>query len=115
MKRVAILGSTGSVGTQALDVIRRHRGDYEVIALAAGRNTELLAQQAAEFDVDPKWARTAVTTAMRSPSSPRTPRLTSCSTRSSASRACRRRSPHSSTGTRLALANKESLIAGVRW
>ena len=57
MKRVAILGSTGSVGTQALDVVRSHRADYEVVALAAGRNAELLDAQAAEFGVDPKWAR----------------------------------------------------------
>jgi 1-deoxy-D-xylulose-5-phosphate reductoisomerase len=55
--RVAILGSTGSVGTQALDVIRSHRDRYEVVALAAGRNATLLTAQAAEFDVDPAWAR----------------------------------------------------------
>src|SRR5690606_15763416 len=55
---VAILGSTGSIGTQALDVIRSHRSEYEVVALAAGRNADLLAAQAAEFGVDPKWART---------------------------------------------------------
>ena len=44
---VVVLGSTGSIGTQALDVISRHRDDYRVVALAAGRNTELLAEQAA--------------------------------------------------------------------
>jgi 1-deoxy-D-xylulose-5-phosphate reductoisomerase len=48
---VVILGSTGSIGTQALDLISRHRDDFRVVALAAGRNTELLARQAAEFDV----------------------------------------------------------------
>ena len=58
MTGVAILGSTGSIGTQALDVIRSHRSEYEVVALAAGRNAELLAAQAAEFGVEPKWART---------------------------------------------------------
>lgn len=58
MKRVAILGSTGSVGTQALDVIRTHRSQYEVVALAAARNAGLLAAQAAEFGVPAKWART---------------------------------------------------------
>ena len=58
MTGVAILGSTGSIGTQALDVIRSHRSEYEVVALAAGRNADLLAAQAAEFGVDPKWART---------------------------------------------------------
>ena len=43
---VVVLGSTGSIGTQALDVISRHPDDYRVVALAAGRNTELLAEQA---------------------------------------------------------------------
>lgn len=57
MTGVAILGSTGSIGTQALDVIRSHRSDYEVVALAAGSNAGLLAEQAAEFGVDPAWAR----------------------------------------------------------
>ena len=57
MRRVAILGSTGSIGTQALDVVRGHPDDYEVVALAAGRNADLLAAQAAEFGVDPRWAR----------------------------------------------------------
>ncbi len=50
-RRVVILGSTGSIGTQALDVIARHPDDYEVVALAAGRNTELLATQAAAFGI----------------------------------------------------------------
>jgi 1-deoxy-D-xylulose-5-phosphate reductoisomerase len=48
-KRVAILGSTGSIGRQALDVIARHPERFEVVALAAGRNVELLAQQVAQF------------------------------------------------------------------
>jgi 1-deoxy-D-xylulose-5-phosphate reductoisomerase len=48
-KRVAILGSTGSIGRQALDVIDRHRDRFEVVGLAAGRNVELLAQQVASF------------------------------------------------------------------
>src|SRR4051794_37756833 len=54
---VAILGSTGSIGTQALDVLARHRDEYRVVALAAGRNTELLQRQAAEFDVPPGMVR----------------------------------------------------------
>jgi 1-deoxy-D-xylulose-5-phosphate reductoisomerase len=57
MTGVAILGSTGSIGTQALDVIRSHRSEYRVVALAAGRNAGLLAAQADEFGVDPAWAR----------------------------------------------------------
>ena len=37
---VVLLGSTGSVGTQALEVIRDHREDYRVVALAAGTNAD---------------------------------------------------------------------------
>jgi 1-deoxy-D-xylulose-5-phosphate reductoisomerase len=48
-KRVAILGSTGSIGRQALDVIARHPERFEVVGLAAGKNVELLAQQVAQF------------------------------------------------------------------
>jgi 1-deoxy-D-xylulose-5-phosphate reductoisomerase len=47
---VVILGSTGSIGTQALDIIRRNPGRFRVVALAAGGgNPDLLARQAAEF------------------------------------------------------------------
>ncbi|MBP5527626.1 MAG: 1-deoxy-D-xylulose-5-phosphate reductoisomerase [Bacteroidales bacterium] len=48
-KRIAILGSTGSIGTQALNVIRRHRNLFEVEVLCAGGNADLLIQQALEF------------------------------------------------------------------
>lgn len=48
-RRVAILGSTGSIGRQALDVIARNPDRFEVVALAAGRNAELLASQVAQF------------------------------------------------------------------
>lgn len=48
-KRVAILGSTGSIGTQALDVIASQRDRFDVVALAAGKQTDKLAQQAAQF------------------------------------------------------------------
>lgn len=48
---VAILGSTGSVGRQALDVIRQHSERFEVVALAAGSDVEGLLAQAKEFDV----------------------------------------------------------------
>jgi len=46
-KRIAILGSTGSVGVQALDLIARYPDRFEVVALAAGRNGDLLARQTA--------------------------------------------------------------------
>ncbi len=49
MKKIAILGSTGSIGTQTIDVIRRHSEDFEITALSAGRNVELLAKQIMEF------------------------------------------------------------------
>jgi len=48
-KRVAILGSTGSIGRQALDVIGRYRDRFDVVGLAAGKNLALLAEQVASF------------------------------------------------------------------
>lgn len=47
--RIAVLGSTGSVGTQALDVIARYPDRFQVQALCAGQNTELLARQVEQF------------------------------------------------------------------
>ncbi len=49
MKRIAILGSTGSIGTQTLEIVDRFPDRLEVAALAAGRNVELLIQQAKQF------------------------------------------------------------------
>ena len=48
MKKIAILGSTGSIGTQTLEVVREN-GDIEVLGLAAGNNIKLLEQQIREF------------------------------------------------------------------
>ncbi|OYX17944.1 MAG: 1-deoxy-D-xylulose-5-phosphate reductoisomerase [Algoriphagus sp. 32-45-6] len=48
-KRIAILGSTGSIGTQTLDVIRQHPEDFEVEVLTAQNNCDLLIAQALEF------------------------------------------------------------------
>jgi len=48
-KRIAILGSTGSIGTQALDVIKNHPDLFEVEALTANRNSDLLIKQSLEF------------------------------------------------------------------
>ncbi len=53
MKKIAVLGSTGSIGTQTLDVISRRPEDYEVVGLAAGANVGLLLEQVARFR--PKW------------------------------------------------------------
>ena len=49
-RKIAILGSTGSIGTQTLDVIRQHRDLFEVVLLSARRSVDLLIQQAIEFD-----------------------------------------------------------------
>lgn len=49
MKRIAILGSTGSIGTQALNVVRRHPECFEAEVLCAGSNADLLIKQALEF------------------------------------------------------------------
>lgn len=48
MKKIAILGSTGSIGTQTLEIVRTN-GDLEVTALAAGNNIDLLEKQIREF------------------------------------------------------------------
>jgi 1-deoxy-D-xylulose-5-phosphate reductoisomerase len=57
IKRLAILGSTGSIGRQTLDVVRSFPERFNVIGLGGGRNTALLAQQAEEFQ--PKFISTA--------------------------------------------------------
>lgn len=56
MRRVIILGSSGSIGTQALDVIRANPHRFEVVGLSVGSNRDALAAQAEEFNV----AHTAV-------------------------------------------------------
>ncbi len=51
MKNIVIIGSSGSIGTQALNVISRHSDKYRVLALVAGSNAELLLKQKEEFGV----------------------------------------------------------------
>ena len=51
MRRIIILGSTGSIGTQALDVIRANRDRFQVVGLGVGSNREELGRQALEFGV----------------------------------------------------------------
>lgn len=51
-RRLAILGSTGSIGRQALDVVRQHKDLFEVELLTANNSVELLVSQALEFDVN---------------------------------------------------------------
>jgi 1-deoxy-D-xylulose-5-phosphate reductoisomerase len=52
VRSVIILGSSGSIGTQALDVIRANPGRFDVVGLAVGSNRALLEQQAAAFSVE---------------------------------------------------------------
>jgi 1-deoxy-D-xylulose-5-phosphate reductoisomerase len=58
LTRLAILGSTGSVGRQTLDVVRAYPERFEVVALAGGSNIDVLAQQIAEFR--PRYVCSAV-------------------------------------------------------
>ena len=51
-KRIALLGSTGSIGQQTLDVVRRFPDHFRIVALAARSNVSLLAQQVREFQPD---------------------------------------------------------------
>ncbi|TFE24394.1 1-deoxy-D-xylulose-5-phosphate reductoisomerase [Cohnella luojiensis] len=57
MKKIAVLGSTGSIGTQTLDVISRQPEDFQVVGLAAGNNVSLLLEQARKFQ--PQWVSAA--------------------------------------------------------
>ena len=53
MKRLIILGSTGSIGVQTLDIVRQFHEEIEIVGLAAGNNLELFEQQIKEFN--PKY------------------------------------------------------------
>jgi len=52
MRRIIVLGSTGSIGTQALDVIRANPRRFELVGISAGSQAELVAQQAEEFHLE---------------------------------------------------------------
>jgi 1-deoxy-D-xylulose-5-phosphate reductoisomerase len=125
-RRVVVLGSTGSIGRQALDVIAAHPGRFEVVALAAGNNVELLCEQARAFSVptvalaDP----TAAATARRELGGVAVLDGAGAATEIAGlpadvvlngmvgSRGLRPTLAALRAGTRLALANKESLIVG---
>lgn len=55
MRRIVILGSTGSIGRQTLDIVRAFPHEFQVVGLAAGNNTGLLLEQVAEFNPDYIW------------------------------------------------------------
>ena len=116
---VAILGSTGSIGTTALRVLERQRDRFRVAALTAFSNARAARRAGRALRAGVRRAscrtaraRTRAGSSARSASS--TPRRamtsTSCSTPSSAPRDSTRRSPRSSAGKRVALANKETLV-----
>ena len=50
-RRIILLGSTGSIGTQALDLVHRNRDRFEVVGLSAGANVQLVAEQAVALRV----------------------------------------------------------------
>lgn len=54
MKKIGVMGSTGSIGTQTLDIVRNYPDKLEIVALAAGSSVELLEQQIREFK--PRYA-----------------------------------------------------------
>lgn len=125
--RVAILGSTGSVGRQALDVIARHPQRFTVVGLTAGSNAELISSQAEAFNVplvalaDRDAARTARaqvpagTEVVDGDAAAATVAAAGADLVLNAmvgSRGLRPTLEALGAGSRLALANKESLIVG---
>ncbi|MGO3649296.1 1-deoxy-D-xylulose-5-phosphate reductoisomerase [Agrococcus casei] len=107
MRRVILLGSTGSVGTQALDVVRTNPDLFEVVGLTAGTNAKQLAEQAAEFGVSDTalGADGAVALIERVEADVIVNGITGSVGLAPTLAALR-------TGALLALANKESLIVG---
>ncbi len=55
MRQIVILGSTGSIGRQTLDIVRAFPGEFEVVGLTAGNNVDLLMEQMAEFKPRYVW------------------------------------------------------------
>ena len=125
-RRLTILGSTGSIGRQALDVVRAHPDRFDIVGLSAAQDTELLQRQAAEFE--PKIV------ALESAQTPPYDGF-GCEVISGPGSAERLASVPADVvlngivgfaglaatvgtleaGNRLALANKESLVAGGEW
>jgi len=60
VKKVAVLGSTGSIGTQTLDVLENFRDEFQVTYLAAGSNKKLLNEQAKNWNLDSSRAQSAI-------------------------------------------------------
>ena len=125
MRDIVILGSTGSIGVQALEVIASHPQDFRVVAIAAGsRNQNLLAQQAKAFDV-PIIATTGDGVTLRNsltktevidgPDSAKRVAAISCDVVLNGITGSIGLGPTLAaleSGNKVALANKESLVAG---
>lgn len=108
-RRVLLLGSTGSIGTQALEVIRQRPGEFEVVGLSAGRNRELVAAQAAEFGVPSDHLAFG---ALESEALVRSVDADVVVNGITGSAGLRSTLAALERGTSLALANKESLVVG---
>jgi 1-deoxy-D-xylulose-5-phosphate reductoisomerase len=109
---VVLLGSTGSVGTQAIEVIRDHPDDYRVIALAAGRNRDALAAQAELLGVPPERALLAADAPDALAELAALPEADVVLNAVVGFAGLPATMATLTAGKRLALANKESLIAG---
>ena len=51
MKKIAILGSTGSIGKQTIDIVRKDKKNFKILLLTANKNYRLLSKQIKEFKV----------------------------------------------------------------
>jgi 1-deoxy-D-xylulose-5-phosphate reductoisomerase len=125
-RRLTILGSTGSIGRQALDVVRAHRDRFDIVGLSAGKDVQLLKRQAAEFEPE--------RVALESADVPSLDGLGCEALLGPGSAGCLAETPVDTVlnaivgfaglaatvaaleaGNRVALANKESLVAGGEW
>ncbi|NDD25453.1 MAG: 1-deoxy-D-xylulose-5-phosphate reductoisomerase [Actinobacteria bacterium] len=111
MRRVIILGSTGSIGTQALEIIAQHPEEFQVVGLSANRNVDLLAEQAKRFGLD---TAKAVQGAELSCELIETTEADVVLNGITGSIGLKPTLATLKSGKRLALANKESLIVGGR-
>ncbi|MFM2373476.1 MAG: hypothetical protein RJA75_372, partial [Actinomycetota bacterium] len=109
MKKIIILGSTGSIGTQALEIIEANPDKFQVVGIAGNSNKDLLASQASKFSVDSKSVAVGAEEATALIENTEADVVINGITGSiglAPTLATLR------TGKRLALANKESLIVG---
>lgn len=109
MKRIIVLGSTGSIGTQALEIIASNPDKFEVAGLVANRNSELLDQQAMKFGVPQEKAVIGADAAVKLIENTEADVVLNGIT---GSVGLKPTIAALKTGKRLALANKESLIVG---